>query len=185
MQCKYTVVPKRTQGEPATTEILGLRLQVLAADGCQSDINDIATARVLLNRHLRHDPPPLLPASLSEIAMDTKKVKAVLRTLWKHEGFAWGNNSSYYDFMDVAIPIESFSQQTKHVLRNESNPIVKLSDVIEVMEDPSLKPKLSKKYINLSLREIHVMIIEALMKITKLDPENYCDIKRLGDNFAT
>ena len=145
LQSKYTVVTKRTQDEPATTEILGLRLQVLATDGRQSDINDVATARVLLNRHLRHSPPPLLPGPLSKIAMDTKKVKTVLRTLWKHEGFAWGNNSSYYDFMDVSIPIESFSRQTKHVLRKESNPTVKLSDVIQVMEDPSLKPKLSKK----------------------------------------
>ena len=64
-------------------------------------------------------------------------------------------------------------QQTKHVLRNESNPTVKLTDVIEVMEDPSLKPTLSKKYMNLSKREIHVMIIEAFMKMIKLDPENY------------
>ena len=59
---------------------------------------------------------------------------------------------------------ESLSQHNKHVFRNESNPTVKLSDVIEFLEDPSLKPKLSKKYMNLSLREIHVMIIEALLK---------------------
>ena len=98
--------------------------------------------------------------------MDTKKMKAVLRTLWKHTGFALGNNSSYYNFMDVSIPIESLSQHNKHVFRNESNPTVKLSDVIEFLEDPSLKPKLSKKYMNLSLREIHVMIIEALLKWT-------------------
>ena len=94
-------------------------------------------------------------------------MKAVLRTLLKHEGFALGNKSSYYKFMDVSITIESFSQQTKHVLRKESNPTVKLSDVIEVMEDPSLKPKLSKKYRNLSLREIQVMIIKAHVKMKK------------------
>ena len=70
------------------------------------------------------------------------------------------------------------------MLRKESNPTVKLSDVIEVMEDPSLKPKLSKKYISLSLREVQVMIIEALLKMNKLDPENYYDTRRLEDNFA-
>ena len=172
-QCKDISVFERIQDDPAISKILSLTVRVLTADGRQSDIKDVATARVLLNRHLLHAPPPLLPATLSEIAMDTNKVVAVLRSLWKHEGFAWGNNSSYYDFMNVSIPIESFSPQTKHVFRNESNTTVKLSDIIEIMEEPSLKPRLSKKYMNQSKREIHVIIIEALLRMNKKDPENY------------
>ena len=78
--------------------------------------------------------------------------------------------------MDVSIPIESFSQQT--------NPTVKLSDVIDIMEDPSLKLKLSKKILNRSKCEIHLILIEALMKMNKRDPDKYIDTKRLVDDFA-
>ena len=164
-------------------KLLGVRLQVLNPDGRQMDVTDLASARVLLNHHLRHDPLPLLPAPLNDIAMDTKKIKTFLRTLWKHEGFAWGNSSHYYDFMNVSFPIESFSSQTRHVLRKEKEKSIKLSSIITTMEDPSKKPKLTKNYQNLSIREIHILIIEALMKVNKRNPESYHDDSKLMDEF--
>ena len=171
------------QNTMAITKLVGVSLQVLIGDGIKTDITDPATARVFLNRHLRPDPPPLLPAPLSDFAMDTKQIKAVLRTLWKHEGFTWGNKSTYYDFMDVSIPIVSLSLESKHALRYEKKKTIKLKDIITVMEDPSQKPKLSKNYNNLSKREIHVLVIEALMKANKIDPENHHDSKILEDEF--
>ena len=171
------------QKDMVATKVLGVSLQVLNGDGRQTEITDIAAARFLLNRHLRHSSPPLLPAPLSKIANDTSKVVAVLRSLWKHEGFAWGHSSNFYDFMSVSVPIEAFSKDSRHILRKEKKKTFKLSDVITNMEEPTKKPKLSKNYTNLYKREVHVLIIETLMKVMGRDPENYHDSKRLADEF--
>ena len=156
-------------------EILNVTIVVRKSDGSQATISDPKEALEILQL-LATGIPPRQPQPLSLYRMNTDKVRALVRSVFSKAGWKWGGEGLNNPLYDVTFDISDFTLATREALLNCSiKNTVKISDIVDVLLDPSKNQKKKELYRKLSNRALNVLVIECVLCMHGLNTENFIE----------